>query len=215
MKIRHFAIILLSALAVAGEEADAKKVETTVQFWKGYRGKSNILFANAFQTRGRIILPDAGYVDFGHTKEYREVFLGGGLILADSKKVTWLAEVFALNASGPHAGAFYAQPFTIFVVRPAPGWTIDTSAFYYAPLTKHAIPQLALDRAKLERRVHKHFSVGAGYAAYAAKGEGWAHKPYVTATFHAGKKWGNFEVIPYKKIIGHEAVVEFRWVAVY
>jgi hypothetical protein len=35
-------------------------------------------YAEVFQQRGKIIVPDIGYIDFDQAREYREMWIGGG-----------------------------------------------------------------------------------------------------------------------------------------
>jgi len=46
-----------------------------------------------FQTHGKWIVPDVGYIDFG-TGNYRELFFGAGRTLYDGKKLMMTEELY-------------------------------------------------------------------------------------------------------------------------
>ena len=63
------------------------------------------------QTRGRWVLPDVGYIDFGDAGSYREFWGGGGAVLHDSEHLLIIFEGLVAAATGPAAdGAVYLQP---------------------------------------------------------------------------------------------------------
>ena len=144
------------------------------------------------QTRGRLVLPDLGYVDFGHSN-YRELFGGGGAVIYPSKHLTWIQEVYFVQAVGPSAkGAAYIQPWS-FLGYSIPHTKLvgQTVYFVYLPLNTAARIQHVLDRAKLEYEF-AHFKLGAGYAAYKCDGSSWQSKPFLTFTLKTGRA-GSFE----------------------
>ena len=69
--------------------------------------------AEFMQLRGAWVYPDIGYVDFGHGN-YRELWIGAGRTLYDSKRASFTAEMFISQAFGPAArSASYLQPWTL------------------------------------------------------------------------------------------------------
>src|SRR5215467_9938640 len=69
-------------------------------------------YLEGFQIRNRWVLPDIGYIDFGHS-DYREVFVGGGYTLIDGKHLSLVQEGFFVQASGAAANeAQYVMPWT-------------------------------------------------------------------------------------------------------
>src|SRR5260221_10766 len=68
----------------------------------------------AFQVRGRWIVPDGGYIDFADGGKYRELFIGGGAVLVNTKHFTIIEEGYLDKATGPTSGgALYFQPWTL------------------------------------------------------------------------------------------------------
>ncbi len=149
-------------------------------------------FLEVVQTRGRLVLPDFGYVDFGHSN-YRELFGGGGSVICPGKYLTWIQEAYFVRAVGPAAkGAAYIQPWS-FVGYSIPHTKLvgQTVYFIYLPLNTAARIQHVLDRAKLEYEFNR-FKLGAGYAGYKFDGSPWQNKPFLTCTVKTGRA-GSFE----------------------
>ena len=143
-------------------------------------------FLDVVQTRGRLVLPDIGDVDFGKSN-YHELFGGGGVVAVAKKQFAWVQECYFVRAVGSAGhGASYLQPWTFFA------WSIPRShfigeslTFTYLPLNQAGRIQYVVDRAKLERDFRK-FKLGVGYAAYQFAQTVWQNKPFLTGTFKAG-----------------------------
>ena len=139
-------------------------------------------YVELLQRRGRWICPDLGYIDFGRG-DYREIFVGGGRSLHDSKRATLIEELYFVQASGPAAkGAKYLWPWTMLQLQFTPKLTSESVYFPYVPLNSSARIQHVLERSKLEYVLSEHWKVGAGYGGYKYGGSDWQHKPFLTAT---------------------------------
>ncbi|MEY4731596.1 MAG: hypothetical protein RL681_542 [Candidatus Parcubacteria bacterium] len=139
-------------------------------------------FFEVFQLRGRWIVPDVGYVDFGRN-DYRELFTGAGYTLHDGKRVTMIEEFYFVQGTGPAAdGAAYLQPWTLLQGRLTKKFAAEAVYFLYVPLTDSASVQHVIERAKLEYSFQKPWKVGMGYAAYKPEGVAWKHKPFLTVS---------------------------------
>lgn len=170
-------------------------------------------FLETFQTRGRLVLPDLGYVDFGRSV-YREVFGGGGWIVHSGKRLTWIQELYFDQALGPASRrSNYLQPWTLLA------WSIPKSAitgeavyFTYLPLGASGRIQYVLDRAKLEHGFRA-LKLGAGYASYRFADAKWENKPFITSTFKL-KSLGSLELW-LQRIPPHGLQVQIRYARVF
>ncbi|HEY4494385.1 MAG TPA: hypothetical protein VJB95_03085 [Candidatus Paceibacterota bacterium] len=149
----------------------------------------------AVVTRGRCILLDAAYLDFGRGGEYREWFAGAGCNSVVSKSLTVSHElIFAQSSGSKGGGATYLWLWTGIFYNLTPRLGGDIVFFPYLPLDKAGKRQFVIERAKLEYRLHPAIKLGAGYGAYQISGEEWQHKPFITVTLapFAGK-FGSME----------------------
>jgi hypothetical protein len=196
--------------APAGDAADTP----TKSFFMARTGESlgepyvaKIHYLEFFQVRGKWIVPDVGYVDFGHGN-YREFFIGGGRTLYESRYASWDQELLYVQAAGSAAGsAKYLQPWSMLRVHFTPKFSNETVYFAYLPLNTAAGIHQVLERCKFEYAVKKHWKIGAGYAGGYVPGGPWLNKPLVTTT--VSTKAGAFEVW-LQKIPGG-AQVELRY----
>jgi hypothetical protein len=141
-----------------------------------------IHYMEFFQIRKRWIVPDIGYVDFGHGN-YRELFIGGGRTLLDNRCATFDQELLYVQTLGPAAkGAVYLQPWSMFRFRFTPKITSETVYFAYFPLNDPAKFHQVIERAKLEYAVKRRWKIGAGYAGTKPVGGHWTNKPFLTTT---------------------------------
>jgi hypothetical protein len=175
------AAVILSCTTRRAAQADTM-VFARMAGWNA----SSFHFVDVVQTRGRLVLPDIGYVDFGRSN-YREVFAGGGLVVYPGKHFTWIQECYFVRALGSAANrAAYLQPWTFAAYSiPRSPFIGEALYFTYLPLNPAGRIQYVLDRAKLERDCHK-FKVGAGYAGYQFAQTSWQNRPFVTVTIKAG-----------------------------
>jgi len=145
-----------------------------------------------FQARGDWVLPDLGALDFYHDS-YRELFVGAGRTLSNSKTITWVEELYFAQAVGSAAqSARYLWPWTLVDVRFSPRLTSEVVYFPYVPLNRSAHFQHVLERAKVEFATSRAWKFGAGYGAYQFTGQSWQNKPFVTTT--ANTRVGSFEL---------------------
>lgn len=150
-------------------------------------------FVEVYHERGRLIPFDLGYIDFDNPKRYREIFIGGGLVLVDARKATLITEGFLVKAFGEHAnGALYVMPFFLGIYRIAPGLAAEASYLPYLPLNDASDVQHVLERAKIDYDFGR-VKVGGGYGAYKFSDADWHHKPFITTTLKAGGL-GNLEL---------------------
>ncbi len=162
----------------------------------------------ALQVRGKWIFPDVGYVDFA-TGNYRELYVGGGRMLHDGKKVSVTGELYFVQATGPASqNARYLWPNVIVDLRFTPKLTSQTSYILYAPLNKPARVQQVVERSKLEFAPRKHWKFGGGYGAYQYGNGPWQSKPFATTTIST--RTGSFEFWLQKMPRG--AQVQMRYV---
>ena len=168
------------------------QTETDVLARLGMRSSATYHFVEVLQTRGRWILPDFGYVDFGKNN-YREVVAGGGYVACQSKPFVLVNEGYLDFANGPAArGAKYFLPWTYFGYHLTSRLGGETAYFLYSPLNRGGTVQHVLDRAKLEYDF-KHCKLGGGYAGYKFGALPWQNMPFITWTLKAGRL-GNFEL---------------------
>lgn len=155
--------------------------------------KTTYRFVEVFQQRGRWIFPDGGYIDFADAGKYREIFLGAGAVLYNSKRLTVIEEGYIDKATGPASGgATYFQPWTLVGYRITPKLGSEVVYFPYLPLNKAGRIQHVIERAKLEYDF-KHLKVGGGYGAYQFGDNAWQNKPFITTTLKGGRL-GNLEL---------------------
>jgi hypothetical protein len=175
------AAVILFCTARLGAQADTM-VFARMAGWNA----PTFHFLDIVQTRGRLVLPDIGYVDFGRSN-YRELYGVGGLVVYPGKHFSWIQECYFVRSLGRVAnGASYLQPWTFVAYSiPQTRFLGETLYFTYLPLNQAGRIQYVLDRAKLERD-YRRFKVGAGYAGYQFAQASWQNRPFVTATIKAG-----------------------------
>lgn len=160
------------------------------------------------QVRGKWIYPDLGEVDFSHGN-YRELFIGGGRTLYDSKKITLMEELYFVQATGPAAkSARYLWPWTLVDIRFTPKLTSETVYFPYVPLNSSATMQHVIERAKIEYAFNNTWKLGGGYGGYKSGNDQWQNKPLITTT--VSTRAGAFEFW-LQKMPGHGAQVQVRY----
>jgi hypothetical protein len=176
-------LILAALPSVATLHAQA---DTTILARMAGWNVATFHFLDMVQTRGRLILPDIGYDDFGKSN-YRELFGGGGAVVYPGKHFAWIQECYFARALGKVAdGASYLQPWTLVVYSISNTHFLGEALYFtYLPLNQAARVQYVLDRAKLEHEWHR-FKLGAGYAGYQWAQTQWQNKPFVTVTLKAG-----------------------------
>jgi hypothetical protein len=101
-----------------------------------------------------------GAIDFYHSN-YRELFVGAGRTLYNSRQVTWLEELYFAQATGSAAqSARYVWPWTLVDIRFTPQLTGEIVYFPYIPLNHSAHVQHVLERAKVEYAPSKAWKFG-------------------------------------------------------
>jgi len=148
------AAVILFCTARLGAQADTM-VFARMAGWNA----PTFHFLDAVQTRGRLVLPDIGYVDFGRSN-YRELY-GGGLVVYPGKHFSWIQKCYFVRSLRRVAnGASYLQPWTFVAYSiPQTRFLGETLYFTYLPLNRAGRIQYVLDRAKLERD-YRRFKVG-------------------------------------------------------
>ena len=187
MKISR--LLFLVAIVAAICSTAVAQTAVTVNVWMGHfvsraSGDSSRGYhlGEFVVTNGRWILLDAAYVDFGRGGEYREWFAGAGVNSLVSQPLTIAHELIFAQGMGPKSGgATYLWPWTGIFYNLSSKIGGDVVFFPYLPLDGAGKRQFVLERAKIEYRIHPAIKVGTGYGAYQMSGEGWQHKPFVTA----------------------------------
>ena len=163
-----------------------------------------------FQTHGKWIVPDVGYIDFG-TGNYRELFFGAGQTLYDGKKLMMAEELYFVQATGSAAkSARYLWPWTIMQIHITPKFSNETVYFPYLPLNQPARIQHVLERSKFEYSLTKSVKVGAGYAGYKYGENQWQNRPMATSTIST--RVGAFEFWLQKVPGGTQAQIRYALV---
>jgi hypothetical protein len=207
-------MILAILVALGTASAQTNNTENIFIARMGMTNKATYHLVEAFQQRGRWIVPDVGYIDFNRAGEYREFFIGGGAVLHDSKHLTIIEEGYIDRASGPKSGgATYFQPWTLVGYRITPKIGGQTVYFPYLPLNKAARIQHVLERAVMEYDLGRHFKVGGGYAAYQFGNGPWENKPLITATIKT-TDYGSFEFW-LQRVPGNHASAQIRYFKVW
>jgi hypothetical protein len=172
---------------------------------------ATIHYLEFLQVRNNWIVPDVGYIDFGHGN-YREWYIGGGRTLVDNKYASFEQELLYVGTAGSAAGgAKYLQPWSMLRVRFTPKFTNETSYFLYLPINDAGKFHHVLERAKFEYRIQPRWKIGAGYAGVQLPGATWINKPLLTTTIST--KAGAFEF--WLQRIPGGAQVEVRYALVH
>jgi len=196
--VKKIAVLFLSIIAVAVLQGTAAaQTDNTQTFVSARIGLQNqgatYHLLEVFQTRGKWIVPDVGYIDFADARDYREIFIGGGAVLYSSERFTVIEEVYLNQACGPASGgAAYLMPWSLLGFKITPKLGGEAVYFPYLPLNKAGRIQHVLERVKLEYGL-THFKIGGGYGAYQFGDGPWQNKPFVTATIKGGR-FGNLEL---------------------
>ncbi len=166
----------------------------------------------AFQVRGKWIVPDVCYIDYG-TGNYHELCIGAGRTFYDGKRAMVASELYFAQATGPAAkSARYLWPWTIVQFHFTKKWNSEAVYFPYLPLNSSARIQHVIERAKVEYTINKTFKVGGGYAGYRYGDDTWQSKPMLTTTIST-KRTGAFEFWLQKMPGGGQ--IQFRYVLAY
>ena len=168
-------------------------------------------YLELFQVRRRWVLPDIGYIDFGHN-DYREMFIGGGYTLYEGKQLNFIEELFFEKAFGSRANdAKYLVPWTMVQYRLTDNLGGEAVYFPYVPLNKSGRAQHVLERMKLERNIGKRWKAGAGLGGYKYADNAWSHKPFLTTTLST--RWGDWEFW-LQRLPGNRAQFQIRYAIV-
>jgi hypothetical protein len=152
---------------------------------------STMHYLEGFQIRHGWVIPDVGYIDFGHS-DYREVFMGRGYTLVDGQHLSLIEEGFFVQASGVAAHqARYMMPWTMLQYRFTDKLGGEAVYFPYIPINNAGRKQHVLERAKLERKLNTRWKAGAGVGGYKFADNVWSTRPFVTTTLST--RWGDWE----------------------
>jgi hypothetical protein len=170
-------------------------------------------YAEVIHERGRWVPLDAGYIDFDHPKQYRELWIGGGFKPIATARGSLTVEGLIDKASGAQSGgALYLQPFFLGTARVVGNVLAEAEYFGYVPLNDEGHAQHVIERAKVEYDFPR-FKVGGGYAAYSPGDGVWNHKPYITTTLKVPRV-GNIETW-FQRLSGGYFSVQFRYSKVF
>ena len=188
-------LVPVSSNATAQDSAQddvATPTDTTILARTALHEDRTYRLFEVIQTRGRWVLPDVGYIDFGDSGSYREFWGGGGAVLHSSEHLLLIVEGLVATATGPAAdGAVYLQPWVLFGYRITPRLAGETVYFPYIPLNEAGFTQHLIERAKLEYDLGV-IKVGGGYGGFKFDQDQWQHRPFLTTTLKMGRL-GNLE----------------------
>ncbi len=189
-------LILFSVLAAASSNSLAQDssrkdaatpTDTTILTRTALHKDRTYRFFEVIQTRGKWVLPDMGYIDFGEAGSYREFWAGGGAVLHSSDHFLVIFEGLVAAATGPAAdGAVYLQPWILFGYRITPRLAGEVVYFPYIPLNEAGVTQHLVERAKLEYDLGV-VKVGGGYGGFKFDRDRWQHRPFLTTTLELGR----------------------------
>jgi hypothetical protein len=196
-KMGRLLLVVIVCLVCTGFGIAQSAAETTtiVLAREGQRlspqSTATLHYLESFQVRHRWVLPDVGYIDFGHS-DYREVFLGGGYTLYDGKHISLVEEGLFVQASGHSSNqARYVMPWTMLQYHLTEKLGGEAVYFPYIPLNESARKQHVLERAKLERKISNRWKAGAGLGGYKFADQAWSNRPFITTT--VSTRWGDWE----------------------
>jgi hypothetical protein len=179
-----FVACVLGALATARAQ-EASAVDTCV-IARTATDQGAYHYAQVFQQRGKWIYPDVGYIDFNHSGEYREVWVGAGGVLLNTTHLIVVGEGYINKVLGSASvGALYLQPWMLVAYNLTPKLGGQVVYFPYLPLNGAGRVRHVLERAKLEYDFG-HFKLGGGYGGDRFGDGDWQSKPFVTATIKPG-----------------------------
>ena len=196
MKFLFALIVCLACAPLAFAQSPSAPETTTVVLAREAQRLSSpnsttLHYLEGFQLRHRWVLPDVGYIDFGHS-DYREVFMGGGYTLLDTKRLSLIQEGLFVQASGSAANqARYVMPWTMLQYRVTDKVGGEVVYFPYIPVNNAGRKQHVLERAKLERKLTGRWKAGAGLGGYKFANDAWSTRPFVTTTLST--RWGDWE----------------------
>jgi hypothetical protein len=200
-----FLVIVCLLRIDLGLAQSAAETTTIVLAREGQRfqpqSTATLHYLETFQVRHRWVLPDVGYIDFGHS-DYREAFMGGGYTLLDGKHISLVEEGLFVQASGSSANQErYLMPWTMIQYHLTEKLGGEAVYFPYIPVNNSGRKQHVLERAKLERKISNRWKAGAGLGGYKFADDSWSNRPFVTTTLTT--RWGDWEFwvqrLPYNK----------------
>lgn len=175
------ALSLCPAAPAAGDEG-APRVSTLVNLRTGLRDGITYRHAQAVHGRGRWVLADVGYIDFGDSDGYSELWAGGGRVLHGSDRALLVVEGLLAQAFGSRSRhETYLQPWILWWTRPARRLETELVYLAYVPLDRAGTRQHVLDRFKVEVDLER-FRLGVGYAGFQFGDASWEHRPFLTGT---------------------------------
>jgi hypothetical protein len=189
---RNCCWIVFLLVACASSDKLHAQTETYLVARMGMRNASTYHYLELLQARGRWFAPDFLYIDYGKS-DYRELWVGAGRSLLQSKKISLANGCYFDAAVGSAAnGALYLLPWTWVTYQLTSRIGGETYYLPYVPLNNSGTLQHVLERAKLEYS-WSHFKLGSGYAGYKAGSGSWQNRPFVTGTLR-GNKLGELEL---------------------
>ena len=193
----------------APDQTPSAPVTTTVLVRTGLRSDVTLRYVEVLQTRGRWVVPDVGYIDFGDAGRHREIWLGGGPVLIQRPSVNLTVTGYYAQDDGSAAnGAKYFQVWSLLGYQVAPHVVAQAVYLGFAPLNDAARVQHLFERIKLEYDFGR-LKLGGGYAAYRFATDAWQHRPFVTGTVRLGRAgalelWG-------QRLSGDKAQLQVRY----
>lgn len=186
----------------------SSQTDTLFQARMAMRDKPTYHFVEILQQRGRWVVPDFYYVDFGSNK-FRELGAGGGIEPYSSKRMRVLLEGFFDQALGPNAhAARYVVPWSLYRYSFTSRLNADIVYFTLLPLNEAGRIQHVIERSRLEY-TFKRVKFGPGYAGSKFGDRQWQHKPFLTFTV-LGREMGDMEFW-LQRVPGNHVQVQMRY----
>jgi len=205
-------IMIVVGIPLVLLDTASAQTKTVVDARMGVQGdKATYHLVEAFQVRGRWIVPDIGYIDFADS-DYREWFIGAGYRTLVTDRVIIANEVYFVESAGPDSrGARYLQLWTGVFYDFTSKLGGEAVFFPYIPLNDSGRKQWVIERAKLEYTIISWMKSGAGYGAYRFDDKKWEHKPFVTVTVTPfSGKFGSLELW-YQKLPEGKSQAQLRY----
>ncbi len=208
--IKPIIAFIIASLAVTSVSAQTTAPSTDVYaIARTATGNGEYHYVEAFGQKGKLIPWDISYIDFGHASDYREVIIGAGGTLFDSKHLVVIGEGYIDKALGPTSGgATYLIPWALAIYHITPKVGGQVTYFPYLPLNEAGRIQHVLERAKLEYDFGR-IKMGGGYAGYQFGQDEWQSRPFITTTLKAGPV-GNVELW-LQRLPSNHLTFQVRW----
>lgn len=160
---------------------------THVQLRMGMSGildSANYHYVRVHHDVHKVVMPDAGYLDFGNPKAYREFFVGVGYKIIERERFVLVGELYLTQAVGDTAhGARFIDPSIEARYRFTDRLVAEVSVIQFVPVGHNGESRTVVEKAKLDHEVFPSLGFGFGLGADKFGREHTEHKPFLSATF--------------------------------